>query len=106
MALPDANALAANLAGGASGDRVPDFGDVWPTLYVAQEDVVHTAGPLQRANNITDDVTGYYYGDSDPNDVQAFEGLAQHILIWNDTAVTAAEVRAYVALTAPHILTL
>ena len=77
---------------------MPDFGDVWPTLYTAQDDVVHTWGGVQRVNNASD-VSGYYYGDSHPNDVQAFEGLAQHVLIWNDTAVTAAEIRAYVALT-------
>ena len=76
---------------------MPDFGDVWPTLYVAQDDVRHTAAGLHRLR--AEHESGYDYGDSDPNDVQAFEGMAQHILIWNDTAVTSEEVRAYVAVT-------
>ena len=94
IAFPNANSLGANVASGAAPDRVPDFGDIWPTLYVAQDNVVHTQSNLERLN--ADDVTGYFYGDSNPNDMQTFEGLAQHILIWNDTAVTAAEIRAYV----------
>jgi hypothetical protein len=70
-------------------------------LYVAQEDVRHTSGALERV--LAEDETGYFYGDSDPNDLQAFEGLAQHILIWNDTAVTAPEIRAYVQITRKFI---
>lgn len=101
IAFPNANAISASLTAGVTADRVPDFGDVWPTFYVAQDDVRHTQAGLARIND--DSVVGYHYEDSDPNDVHAFEGLAQHILIWNSTAVTAAEVRAYVALTLPNL---
>jgi hypothetical protein len=80
---------------------VPDFGDIWPTLYVASDAVRHTLDAPQRVR--ADHVTGYECGDSDPNDLQTFEGLAQHILIWNSTAITAAEIKAYVAHTEPHV---
>ncbi len=101
IALPNSNYHPLTLADGVNPDRVPDFGDVWPTLYVAQDDIRHTQTGLVRLS--PDDTTGYYYGDSDPNDLQTFEGLAQHILIWNTTALTAAEISAYVQLTAPNV---